>query len=78
MASQVEGHHIVVAPQQLDQRVQIDLCGEEPGAQDQRSSPAAARYRDRDTVVADQEGLRGHANHAEGLTLRQGQPLAAT
>lgn len=54
MDPEVEGHHVVVAPQQLDQ---LGLCRAQPRAQDQRSSPAAARHRDRDTVVVDCEVL---------------------
>ncbi len=75
MTSQVEGHHVMIAPQQLGQLVQINLCGKEPGAQDQRSSPTAAGHRNRDAVMADHEviGFRSHADHAEGLTPRQGQ-----
>ena len=31
MAPEIEGHHVVVAPQQLGQLVQVGLCGVSPG-----------------------------------------------
>ncbi len=71
MTPQVEGDHVMIAPQLLGQLVQISLCRAEPGAQDQRSSPTAAGQRDRDTVVVNSElprriGFRSHATMLRG------------
>ena len=65
VAAEVEGHHVVVAAQQLDQLPQVVLRREEPGAQDQRAAPARAEHRDRDAVVVDL-GFCRHAAMLEG------------
>ncbi len=55
MAPEVEGHHVVVAAEEPGQLVQVGLCRVQSRTQDQRSSPAAAGYRDPDAVVVDRE-----------------------
>ncbi|GHD16032.1 hypothetical protein GCM10010313_43800 [Streptomyces violarus] len=80
MPPEIEGHDIMIAPQQTDQLVQVGLCAVQPRAQNQGQSPAATGHLDGDAVVLNGEVPRGavacrsHADQVGGLPVRQGQP----